>query len=520
MGNPPTNPPAQANQNMDDTVNQLITSVSRLADINSALSARQANEMHNIRQAQQQHQDIAAALCKATENAQYDQLFANLPTFDGTDKEKCDPWIDAIELACHQSGRDLKTEAPIYLRGAAYHLVASLDLTSPRVTWDGIKIELRRAFGLYPTTVQLATGYRDLKQNKSENLRVYINRYTHMHYEVNHLEAADQKQYSEIEKFLHSLQNCHLAGKVGSQSPRTLDEAMSIALKKETEVLRREGYRDSNPRTQVMRITQEPNTPHQKLQDVPPVSRPRPDAPFRPVDRGCVCYDSLCAHVTAPPIRTGNLCYRCGAKGHWSRECPLRPADEQLSEQTGKSAAEVVGTMTQHIATTQPVFDYQVPSLQKIMQDSKKLQKRTWNKVKEMDDQLKRVVPKPGDTTPPRFSPPTENVPTSKEKPIYIPHVNPPKAKGPMTRSRSKQKKEEGSRDKRDRAPKKPTGNGDKEQRNVVVHPSKKVTVQVITEQSDSSGESLDETTDETESELTESEHLDSETGNVVPPEQ
>ena len=54
---------------------------------------------------------IMQKLAHATQQNQYQHLFNNIPTYDGTNKDKFFHWLDKLQGACLMSGWDCRLEA-------------------------------------------------------------------------------------------------------------------------------------------------------------------------------------------------------------------------------------------------------------------------------------------------------------------------------------------------------------------------------------------------------------------------
>ena len=78
---------------------------------------------HNIQQL-----GVMQQLAQATQQNQYQHRFNNIPTCDGTDKDKFFHWLNKLQGACLMSGQDCKLEAFVKSAGKVKNTLASIDL--------------------------------------------------------------------------------------------------------------------------------------------------------------------------------------------------------------------------------------------------------------------------------------------------------------------------------------------------------------------------------------------------------
>ena len=91
----------------------------------------------------QAHMDALQQLATSTYQRNFNHIFASIPIYDGSDRERFFPWLECLEAACFYSGRNIKTEALGRSSGPIQNVImALLNARSLRP----IREELKRCF--------------------------------------------------------------------------------------------------------------------------------------------------------------------------------------------------------------------------------------------------------------------------------------------------------------------------------------------------------------------------------------
>ena len=109
---------------------------------------------------------VMQQLAKATQQNQYQHLFNNIPTYDGTDKDKFFHWLDELQGACLMSGWDCRLEVLAKSVGKVKNTLGSIDINTP---WSKVRSMLIREFS-HLTTPTHACAYLDSFNKRHQSL--------------------------------------------------------------------------------------------------------------------------------------------------------------------------------------------------------------------------------------------------------------------------------------------------------------------------------------------------------------
>ena len=110
-------------ENTFDSVGQSMMQLARAQDQTN----RQLQQ--HIQQGQANMQDHTGALqqhATSTYQGNFDHIFANIPIYDGSDREGFFPWLKCLEAVCFYSGRNIKTEALGRSTGPVQNVIMAL----------------------------------------------------------------------------------------------------------------------------------------------------------------------------------------------------------------------------------------------------------------------------------------------------------------------------------------------------------------------------------------------------------
>ena len=99
-----------SNSSLESHMSQLSKTMLQLAQTNQVMANHQCQNHQAMVDVQKQQTEAFNALAAATEQRKYDNLFAMIPKFDGTNKEDCAIWLSQVDQLVTSTGRDLQME--------------------------------------------------------------------------------------------------------------------------------------------------------------------------------------------------------------------------------------------------------------------------------------------------------------------------------------------------------------------------------------------------------------------------
>ena len=225
-----------SNSSLESHMSQLSRTMLQLAQTNQVIANHQQQNHQAMVDVQRQQTDAFNALAAAMEQRKYDNLFAAIPRYDGSNKEECAIWISRIDQLATSTGRNLQMELLNWADGPVMTMLAGM---SEDVDDEDIKEELMRCFSNAPTTIQAIQVLRSMQQKPGEQARLYTACYEVLHYRANQLMADEQTQTGVMMFFagtlLPSLWKKLLKKMHSHYRPHTLREAFNLTLEFEKE---------------------------------------------------------------------------------------------------------------------------------------------------------------------------------------------------------------------------------------------------------------------------------------------
>ena len=308
-------------ENTFDNMGQSMLQLARVQD--------QTNRhlQQHIQQGQLNMQAHAGALHKlanSTHQRNYDHIFANIPVYDGSNRDEFFLWLDCLEAACYYCGRDIKTEALGRSAGPVQNVIMALPHNKP---WSAITEELKH-FSDQISLGHTAAQLENMTQKPNEPLRLYIYRYSKLHKAVTQKDACQDTDPSRWFRFLTSITNTSIADKVTQSKtlPHNLQQCFEKALEYEASFQLSEGVNMARKMT-IMNVNVEEDDEVNLVRD----ARAR-----------------------------SNACFKCGEMGHFQCDCQYdgdKPSsDKQPLKQTASDAYDpVVGKWMTNLVATTPV---------------------------------------------------------------------------------------------------------------------------------------------------------------------
>ena len=235
-------------ENTFDSVGQSMLQLARAQDqTNGQLQ-------HHIQLGQanmQAHTGALQQLATSTYQRDFNHIFASIPIYDRSDRERFFPWLEHLEAACFYSGRNIKTEA----LGGSAGPVQNVKMALPNArSWRPIREELKRYFSDQTSLGHAAAQLENMTQKPNEPLRLYIFKYSKIHKSITKRDACYDTDPSRWFRFLTSITNTTIADKItrSESLPQNL-QCFEKALSLEASLQLSEGVNMAQ-RTMVMNI--------------------------------------------------------------------------------------------------------------------------------------------------------------------------------------------------------------------------------------------------------------------------
>ena len=346
---------------------QLLTNQSMGVANQSLLTDEQFSEMNN------QLKTIADASSVHT--------IESIPIYDGKDPQAFMDWLDDLEDTCAQFRLDPLQTALLRSTGAVRQILGKYRVGQ---RWLDIRARLIQQFSPYPTDHHASHALNQMAQG-SEGLETYIHKYTRLFQMINYVDLHDVTQKSDISNFLVSLRNAKLASMVQKANPKSLKEAMQLALAKQTPMLNEEGVRQfqrtgtTSVQPRVKKVLAVERTQLEKSPDPKQSSRDLVEMVLGDDGIARPKYEILAINQGKSP--KDSTCFECGQVGHWSWDCnkpksnrpPGPPAQGRLNT-----------TLTASTPVTEGLYDF--------LRDVLANQTRTAQRAQQRKDHYKQAL--------------------------------------------------------------------------------------------------------------------------------
>jgi hypothetical protein len=347
-----------------------------LSDMNKSMMDMikvQQNFLLRTGDTQDNHIKAIEALTKSNNQRSFDHVFADIPKFDGENKEDFFDWIDALEAMCLQSGRDIHTEA----MGRSNKEVRDTIMSMPKLQkWSVTKEVLRINFSNLPTMAHAAAQLEVMMQKPKESLRSYIYKYAKMLFAATSKTARFDTDRPRCVRFLASIQNTSISDKVARSDifPRTLQECFEKTLWLENKYQISDGINQSRPSNIMEAQANELRSIQKEISEIGIVKDPRAQS---------------------------NHCWGCGQLGHFRRDCPKATEVSANSARNPPNVGPIVGQMVHTFTAQEPVSEQ---FLQNVLQDRAK-DRNLKRKYKQKYQALKATIAPPTSPTGPIMTP-------------------------------------------------------------------------------------------------------------------
>ena len=191
---PPPQPPTLNNETttmlecmrqLQLTLQQHVTTNSRQADYHMSQNA-----------------DLFAEMINAQKRRELDPALMAIPTFSGTEPEKCMDWINRIKNVCDQSERPLRQELINKSEPVVQNFIRTLD---PSRKEEEVIDEILKYFSDVPTPAHAITKLRTLMQGENEPIVTFNWKYRVLLERLERRPVEKIDSYVEMEQYLGSI---------------------------------------------------------------------------------------------------------------------------------------------------------------------------------------------------------------------------------------------------------------------------------------------------------------------------
>ena len=149
-----------------------------------------------------QNADLFTEMINAQKRRELDPALMAIPTFSGTEPEKCMGWINRIKNVCDQSERPLRQELINKSEPVVQNFIRQLD---PSWKEEEVIDEILKYFSDVPTPAHAITKLRALVQGENEPIVTFNQKYRVLLEHVKKRPVEKVDSYAEMEQYLSSI---------------------------------------------------------------------------------------------------------------------------------------------------------------------------------------------------------------------------------------------------------------------------------------------------------------------------
>ena len=190
----------------------------------------QSRSMEMMAASQRSQQEAFQELARVSKDKSNDSMFTAIKTFDGTNRQHFEDWIDEVDQACRASNRGFRTELFKKSAGAVRQVILSCDNLSD---YD-LVTKLRSCFSHAPTMNEAREELRNMRQMEHESVSVYRYRWGRALYRSSGIRPEDERHPHVIKDFISSLKK-NIRNKIANRwaemrhPPSTVERAFELA---------------------------------------------------------------------------------------------------------------------------------------------------------------------------------------------------------------------------------------------------------------------------------------------------
>ena len=133
----------------------------------------QSRSLEMMAASQRNQQEAFQELTRASRDKANDSMFTAIKTFDGTNRQIFENWIDKVNQACRASNRGFRTELFKKSAGAVRQVILSCNEFSD----DELVTKLQSCISHAPTMNEAREELRNMRQMEHESVSVYMYRW-------------------------------------------------------------------------------------------------------------------------------------------------------------------------------------------------------------------------------------------------------------------------------------------------------------------------------------------------------
>ena len=190
----------------------------------------QSRSMEMMAASQRSQHEAFQELARVSKDKSNDSMFTAIKTFDGTNRQHFEDWIDEVDQACRASNRGFRTELFKKSAGAVRQVILSCDNFSD----DELVTKLRSCFSHAPTMNEAREELQNMRQMEHESVSVYRYRWSHALYRSSGIRPDEERHPHIIKDFISSLKK-NIRNKIANRwaemrhPPSTVERAFELA---------------------------------------------------------------------------------------------------------------------------------------------------------------------------------------------------------------------------------------------------------------------------------------------------
>ena len=161
----------------------------------------QSRSLEMMAASQRSQQEAFQELTRVSKDKSNDSMFTAIKTFDGTDRQTFEDWIDEVDQACRASNRGFRTELFKKSAGAVRQVILSCNDFSD----DELVSKLQSCFSHAPTMNEAREELCNMCQMEHESISIYMYRWGQALYRSSGIRPSEERHPHMIKDFISSL---------------------------------------------------------------------------------------------------------------------------------------------------------------------------------------------------------------------------------------------------------------------------------------------------------------------------
>ena len=186
--------------------------------------------MEMMAASQRSQHEAFQELARVSKDKSNDSMFTAIKTFDGTNRQIFEDWIDEVNQACRASNRGFRMELFKKSAGAVRQVILSCGDFSD----DELVTKLRSCFSHAPTMNEAREELRNMQQMEHEAISIYRYRWGRALYRSSGIRPSEERHPHVIKDFISSLKK-NIRNKIANRwaemrhPPTTVERAFELA---------------------------------------------------------------------------------------------------------------------------------------------------------------------------------------------------------------------------------------------------------------------------------------------------